>query len=55
MTPAHGKVRDDGSVQVSCTFDDETFAQIRALAVEEKVPLTEAIRQLVEWGLMESY
>lgn len=40
-------------VKVVCTFDDETFDQIRALAVKEKTGLTEQIRTLVEFGLMD--
>jgi hypothetical protein len=34
-----------------CRFDDETFAEIRAKALRDGTSLSEAIRQLVEWGL----
>lgn len=38
-------------VQHVCRFDDETFAQIRAMAIADGVSLSEAIRLLVEFGL----
>lgn len=34
-----------------CRFDDETFHQIRAIAIRDNVSLSEAIRVLVEFGL----
>lgn len=38
-------------VYATCSFDEDTFADIRAIAMERKVPLSEAIRLLVEWGM----
>lgn len=40
-----------GRIQVVCTFDPETFAQIRARAVAERTSFIEQVRLLVEWGL----
>ena len=45
--------RQGNRIKVVCTFDDETFEQIRALALVEKTSLTVQIRQLVEFGLMD--
>lgn len=44
-------VRRGTNVQHVCRFDDETFDQIRDMAVRDKVSLSEAIRLLVELGL----
>jgi hypothetical protein len=48
--PGRG-VRRGTFVQHVCRFDDETFDQIHAMAVAEGISLSEAIRQLVEFGL----
>jgi hypothetical protein len=38
-------------LQVQCTFDPDTFQQIRTMAVNQKISFAAAIRLLVEWGL----
>lgn len=49
-TPGRG-VRRGLYVQHVCRFDDETCAQIRAIAVRDRISLSEAVRVLVEFGL----
>ena len=48
--PGRG-VRKGAHVQHVCRFDDETFDAVRAKALRDGTSLSEAIRQLVEWGL----
>lgn len=48
--PAVGCVR-GGYVKLVCAIDPETFAQIRARAVEKKTSVAEIVRTLIEWGL----
>ena len=37
--------------RIAIGFDDETFSDVRALALADGVSFAEKIRQLVEWGL----
>ncbi|WP_249696470.1 hypothetical protein [Stappia sp. WLB 29] len=37
--------------QVVVRLDDETFAAVRARAVEEGTSFSEQVRLLIEWGL----
>lgn len=39
--------------RIVVSFDDETFDQVRALAQRSSVSFGEAVRQLVEVGLLE--
>lgn len=48
--PGRG-VRKGAQVQHVCRFDDETFDQIREVAVRDGISLSEAVRVLVEIGL----
>lgn len=34
-------------------FDEDTFAEIRALAIKNKTSFAQTVRELVEWGLEE--
>lgn len=45
--------RSKASKKVACLFDNETFAEIRALAVKENTSFAEQVRRVVEWGLLE--
>jgi AmiR/NasT family two-component response regulator len=36
------------------SFDDETFAEMRALAVKRRVSMASLIRELVEFGLLDT-
>jgi hypothetical protein len=38
-------------MQIVVRIDDETFAEIRAIAVAEQTSFSEQIRMLIEWGL----
>jgi hypothetical protein len=49
--PTVGHERRGGNKQIAIRFDPETFAQIEALAVRDRVSFAEKVRQLVEWGL----
>lgn len=40
-----------GLLRIVCSFDEETFQQIRARAVKQETSFAEQVRQLVEWGL----
>ena len=51
-TQANGS-RYGNHLKVVCAFDEETFAQIRGLAIKQQVSVAEQIRQLVEFGLMD--
>ena len=58
MSPAGGTTRNgkdvrwlQGKRRINVTLDDETFDEIRKLAVAEKTSFAEQIRLLVEWGL----
>ncbi|WEK05744.1 MAG: hypothetical protein P0Y65_05675 [Candidatus Devosia phytovorans] len=42
-----------GMKQISVGFDPETFAQVRSIAVSEGCSMAEAIRTLVEFGLLD--
>jgi acylphosphatase len=53
MQPGRGKAYPDGSVRIVASFDEETFAEVRALAVKEGTSFAEQIRQLVEEALLE--
>lgn len=35
-------------------FDEDTFAEVRARALGARVSFAEAVRELVEWGLIEA-
>jgi hypothetical protein len=48
--PAHG-VRRGTTARIVVTFDDETFAEVRARAVKAGTSVAEQIRLLVEFGL----
>lgn len=48
---AHGVALPSGERQVVCAFDDETFAEIRALAVKAKISFRAQVRLLVEFGI----
>jgi hypothetical protein len=48
--PARG-TRRGTTARLVVTFDDETFAEIRARAVKAGTSVAEQIRQLVEFGL----
>lgn len=37
--------------QTVCSFDHETFATVRALAIKNGTSFAEQVRLLVEWGL----
>lgn len=51
--PGRGKVYPDGSVRIVIGFDEDTFAEVRALALKEKTCFAEQVRQLVEEALLE--
>ena len=40
--------------QIVVRIEDETFAEIRALAVAQNTSFGEQVRILLEWGLMEA-
>jgi hypothetical protein len=40
-----------GERQIICAFDDETFAEIRALATRAGISFRAQVRELVEFGL----
>jgi hypothetical protein len=46
-----GVVLPSGERQIVCAFDDETFAEIRALALRSKISFRAQVRLLVEFGL----
>jgi hypothetical protein len=48
--PGRG-VRRGCHIQHVVRFDDQTFEQVRAKALRDRSSLSEAIRQLVEFGL----
>jgi hypothetical protein len=48
---ALGVALPSGERQVLCAFDDETFAEIRALAVKAKISFRAQVRLLVEFGI----
>lgn len=54
--PGQGSVRRDGRNcrRIFVSFDDETFEQIRAHAVAGGLSFTGAVRELVEWGLIDA-
>jgi hypothetical protein len=37
--------------RIAVGLDDDTFSEVRALALSDGVSFAEKIRQLVEWGL----
>lgn len=39
--------------KIAIVFDDESFEQVRALAVERNVSFAKTIRELVEFGLLD--
>ncbi len=48
--PAWGVV--NGAMRrVVVSFDDETFAQLRALALKQRCSFAAVVRERVEWGL----
>lgn len=49
--PGRG-VRKGNHVQHVVRFDDELFERVRAKAVRDGTSLNEAVRTLIEWGLM---
>lgn len=54
--PGLGSLRRDGrnARRIFVSFDDETFDQIRAHAVAGGLSFTGAVRELVEWGLLDA-
>lgn len=54
--PGLGSIRRDGrnARRIFVSFDDETFAQIRAHALAGGLSFTGAVRELVEWGLLDA-
>lgn len=52
--PGHGSLRGQASGRrIVCIFPDDTFEEIRAIAIEEGTSFAEQVRTLVEWGLEE--
>jgi hypothetical protein len=55
MSVRRWRVPGRGSVpagrRIAIGFDDDTFSDVRALALADGVSFAEKIRQLVEWGL----
>jgi hypothetical protein len=50
--PAQGYAHRTAAVKrLSTSFDDETFGQVRKLALEQGTSCSEQVRQLVEFGL----
>ncbi len=56
---ARGSTRAKGSVsrlrqqlRIAVGFEPESFEEIRLYAVRENISMAEAIRRLVEWGMM---
>lgn len=50
--PAQGYAHRTPAVRrLSTSFDDETFGQVRELALEQGTSCSEQVRQLVEFGL----
>jgi hypothetical protein len=50
-SPARGVALPSGERQVICAFDDDTFAEIRALAARSRISFRARVRLLVEFGL----
>lgn len=51
-TPGRGSLRGQAlGKRIVCIFPDDTFEEIRAIAVEENTIFAEQVRTLVEWGL----
>lgn len=48
---AEGAVRANGIRKFNTAFDEETYQQIRNLAMKSGVSFTQQVRLLVEWGL----
>jgi hypothetical protein len=48
---AQGVALPSGERQVICAFDDDTFAEIRALATRARISFRAQVRLLVEFGL----
>jgi hypothetical protein len=49
--PAEGKLCKCGLRRVNIGFDEDTFAEVRALAVKNGTGFGEAVRQLVQDGI----
>ncbi len=49
--PAHGVALPSGERQIVCSFDDETFTEIRTLANLARISFRAQVRLLVEFGL----
>lgn len=50
-SPAVGVPTPYGERQAVCAFDDDTFAEIRALAAKSGISFRAQVRLLVEFGL----
>jgi len=48
---AQGVALPSGERQIVCAFDDDTFAEIRALATKAKISFRAQVRLLVEFGI----
>ena len=51
--PAVG-VKEGKMIKTVCLFDPETHAQIKEMAMLEGCSFAAKVRELVEWGIMES-
>lgn len=53
---ANGSIRKDGrnARRVFVSFDDDTWDEIRAYAAAQQTSFTGAVRQLVEFGLIDA-
>lgn len=51
--PAKG-VEHRGKKRVMVSFDEDTFAEVREIAVRREISFGEAVRTLVEFGLIEA-
>lgn len=54
--PGAGSIRTHvpGIRRIVVSFDEETFEQIRQRAADAKTSFAAAVRELVEWGMMEA-
>lgn len=54
--PGQGSVRPDGrkARRIFVSFDDETFDQIRGHALSQSLSFSGAVRELVEFGLIDA-
>ena len=52
---AQGYIDKGGRRRINIRFNEDTWTQLRTIALKNKISLTETVREMVEWAIEEFY